>query len=105
MDRLSRFDPATGAEQVFALPQGAPETCTIIYDYRIEGDDAPVGVELPAGLEQHRVAPTFRVGELHAITDGERTGSGHSRSACQQPRQFFRPGLPDMSDPSHRLGS
>jgi hypothetical protein len=27
--------------------------------------------------------PTLRVGELYAITDGERTGFAHSSSACQ----------------------
>ena len=43
-------------------------------DHGVERDDPAMGVELPAGRQQHRVVPALRVGELHAITDGERTG-------------------------------
>jgi hypothetical protein len=37
-----------------------------------------MGVELAAGRQQHRVVPALGVGELHAITDFERTRPWHS---------------------------
>ena len=43
-------------------------------DHGVVGDRAAVGVELAAGGEHHRVVPTLGVGELDAITDGERAG-------------------------------
>ena len=69
-------------------------------DHRVVRDRAAVGVELAAGAEHHRVVPALGVGELHAITDDERTGSGHSGQACQQTRRRRCAGL---SDPASRL--
>jgi hypothetical protein len=44
--------------------------------------------------------PTLGIGELDAITDGERAGCGHGYLACQQTR---RAGCAGLSDPAPRL--
>jgi tRNA (adenine57-N1/adenine58-N1)-methyltransferase len=47
-------------------------------DHGVERDDAAMGVELPARRQHHRVVAAFRVSQLHAIADFERTGPWHS---------------------------
>mgnify|MGYP006198487737 CR=1 FL=1 len=62
----------------------------------VEVDDAAVGVELPAGSQDHGVVPALRVGELHSITDCEGSGPVHRCSACQSARRRGCAGLPSF---------
>ena len=54
-------------------------------------------MKFAASAEQHRVVPTFGVGELDTIADGERPDCRHSCLACQQTRRERSAGLSEVA--------